>query len=175
MVLPNQKSRAAIVALQGGNVTGGPVGGPSCYSGYNAYTTVPTIPGDNDDGDNGGGSVSTSFWNYACDFGNDAIPSYPSLKNANDTNITLSGLRRAHLFGWKGCSNEESNDTAKAYDGFFTLAQQLDVYNKIDRCSPAATDFWGPASGINVIPDGTLKEIQRKPAQSFQNVNDEVD
>ena len=108
-------------------------------------------------------------WDYAPNFASDPIPPYPDLKNPDGTNISVDSLRGVHLFGWKGCTNEEANEIATAYNDFYTLAQQPAVYNNIDWTSPAATDFWGPASGPNAVPADTRKEIQRESARTFNN------
>jgi hypothetical protein len=88
--------------------------------------------------------------------------------NSDGSNITIANLRGTHLFGWKGCSKEEANEISTAYNDFYTLAQQQSVYNNIDWTSQAATDFWGPSSGDNVVPDDTRKEIQRKLTEPSQ-------
>ena len=112
-------------------------------------------------------AVADSVWDYAPNFANDPFPPFPSLKNPDGTNITVESLRGTHLFGWKGCSNEEVNGITEAYNDFYTLAQQPEVYNSIDWTSSAATDFWGPNNPPNVVPDNTRKEIQRELAEAF--------
>jgi hypothetical protein len=111
--------------------------------------------------------ADVTVWDYAPDFGTIAPP-YPDLKNPDGSNITIANLRGTHLFGWKGCEKEEVNEITTAYNDFYTLAQQLSVYNNIDWKSQAATDFWGPSSGVNVVPDDTRKEIQRKLTEPSQ-------
>jgi hypothetical protein len=59
------------------------------------------------------------------------------------------------------------NWITEAYNDFYTLAQQPEVYNSIDWTSNAATDFWGPNNPPNVVPDNTRKEIQRELAEAF--------
>jgi hypothetical protein len=103
-----------------------------------------------------------SVWSYAPDFSKDAIQPYPDLKDSNGNNITVENLRGVHLFGFKGCAKGDADGIKQAYNDFYTLSNQLSVYNNIDWKAQAATDFWGPASGPNQIPDGTRKEIQRR-------------
>jgi hypothetical protein len=112
-------------------------------------------------------AVADSVWDYAPNFANDPFPPFPSLKNSDGTNITVESLRGTHLFGWKGCDNDEVNGITQAYNDFYTLAQQPEVYNSIDWASNAATDFWGPNNPPNVVPDDTRKEIQRELAEAF--------
>ena len=66
------------------------------------------------------------------DFANDQIQPYPSLKNPDGSNVTIENLRRTHLFGYKGCSNDDANAIGDAYIDFLKLANQLKVYNQID-------------------------------------------
>jgi len=63
----------------------------------------------------------------APDFSKDPFPPYPSIDN-----ITTKSIRGTRLYGWKGCAHEETQKIAEAYDDFYTLAQQPDVYNNID-------------------------------------------
>jgi hypothetical protein len=111
-------------------------------------------------------AVADSVWDYAPDFSRDPIQPYPDLKNPDGTNISVVNIRGVHLFGFRGCLSKETNDIKEAYNDFYTLANQFDVYNNIDWTSAAANDFWGPTSGLNVIPTNTRKEIQRKPRQA---------
>ncbi|KIN09024.1 hypothetical protein OIDMADRAFT_23751 [Oidiodendron maius Zn] len=110
-----------------------------------------------------------SVWDFAPNFANDPIQPYPSLKNPDGTNISIENLKGTRLYGWKGCSPNEVEDIKDAWDDFYKLAQQKDLYKKIDWASQAATDFWGPASGDRVIPKDTRKEIQQvfKAAQQM--------
>ncbi|RYP00514.1 hypothetical protein DL764_006483 [Monosporascus ibericus] len=83
-------------------------------------------------------------WNYAPDFSNDKFPPYPDLKDESGNNITVENIRGTHLFGWKGCGNEEVNKITRAYKDFHTLTSQDGVYKNIDWAHAAAVDFWGP-------------------------------
>ena len=78
--------------------------------------------------DNGTASV----WDNAPDFAKDQIQPYPSLKDANGANLTVDNIRGVHLYGWKGCDARESNAISEAYNDFYKLANQQEVYNKID-------------------------------------------
>lgn len=103
-----------------------------------------------------------TVWDFAPDFSKDPFPPYPDLKDDSGNNLTTENIRGVHLFGWKGCTSDETRQIQEAYNDFYTLANQFSVYNNIAWDSPAATDFWGPASGPNQIPDNTRKEIQRQ-------------
>jgi hypothetical protein len=115
-------------------------------------------------------STSVTVWDYAPDFAKDHIPPYPSLKKPDGSNLTIESVRGAHLFGWKGCTNEEANEISTAYNDFYTLAQQPALYNNIDWNNRAATDFWGPAKGKHRVPDNTRKEIQRESPLILNNI-----
>ena len=75
---------------------------------------------------------TVSVWDNAPDFSKDQIQPYPSLKDANGVNLTVDNIRGVHLFDWKGCETRESNAISEAYNDFYKLANQLEVYNKID-------------------------------------------
>jgi hypothetical protein len=87
----------------------------------------------------------------------DAIPPYPSL-----TNITTANTLGTRLFGWVGCSVEESQMIAEAYDDFYKLAQQDGVYQNIAWDEEAAIEFFGPSRGVYAVSDTRRAEIQRK-------------
>ncbi|RYO89846.1 hypothetical protein DL766_007921 [Monosporascus sp. MC13-8B] len=86
-------------------------------------------------------------WNYAPDFFNDKFPPYPDLKDESGNNITVENIRGTHLFGWKGCGNEEVNKITRAYKDFHTLTSQDGVHKNIDWAYAAAVNFWRPNAG----------------------------
>lgn len=102
-----------------------------------------------------------TIWDYAPDFSNDAIPPYPPVKNPDGSNITTDNWRSTKLYGWKGCTNHESNEITNAYNDFDTMVNVDGTWQNIDWKSKAATDFWGPSSGRFQVPDNTRTEIQR--------------
>ena len=73
-----------------------------------------------------------TIWDEAPDFKNDAIQPYPDLKGSNGEDLTIASLRGVHLFGWKGCSGQEGKWIQEAYNDFYKLAQQPELYNNID-------------------------------------------
>lgn len=75
---------------------------------------------------------NATVWDYAPNFTEDLIQPYPSLKNPNGSSLTVDSIRGVHLFGWKGCSNAEGNMISEAYNDFYKLANQLEIYKKID-------------------------------------------
>ena len=77
-----------------------------------------------------------TIWDEAPLFQNDSIPPYPSLTNSNGDPLSIESLRGTHLFGWKGCTNEEANMIAVAYDDFYKLAQEPALYSSIDWSDP---------------------------------------
>ena len=74
---------------------------------------------------------SGTVWDYAPDFSHDQIQPYPSLKNPDGSNVTIENLRGIRLFGFKGCSNHNANAIDVAYNDFYKLANQEEVYNQI--------------------------------------------
>jgi len=107
-------------------------------------------------------NASFTVWEYSPNYSNDTFPPYPPLTHANGTNIDVQALRGTRLYGWKGCEVQEQKDLAQAYDDFYKLAQQTEVYNNIVWDDQAAKEFFGPAFGVNKIPDARRKQIQRK-------------
>ena len=73
-----------------------------------------------------------TIWDEAPDFKNDEIQLFPDLKGPNGTDLTIENLRGVYLYGWKGCSREESRWVTNAYNDFCKLAQQQELYNNID-------------------------------------------
>jgi hypothetical protein len=106
-------------------------------------------------------AASETVWDFAPSFAGDAIQPFPDLTDSSGNNISVDSLRGTHLFGWKGCTGERAKLIKQAYNDFYTLSNQLEVYNNIDWNGQAATDFWGPSSGKNKIPDNTREEIAR--------------
>lgn len=74
----------------------------------------------------------TTIWDEAPNFKNDPIQPYPDLKGPNGEDLTIENLRGVHLFGYKGCSGQESVWIKEAYSDFYKLAQQPELYNNID-------------------------------------------
>jgi hypothetical protein len=107
-------------------------------------------------------AADETVWDFAPSFAGDAIQPYPDLTGSDGNNISVDSLRGTHLFGWKGCTGERAKLIKQAYNDFYTLANQLEVYNNIDWSGQAATDFWGPADGKYKIPDNTREEIARE-------------
>jgi hypothetical protein len=70
-------------------------------------------------------------------------------------------LQGTRLFGWTGCDTNEINDISEAYNDFYKLAQQSDVYSSIDWKSQAAKEFWGATTGKTAIPDDRKEQIKR--------------
>ena len=99
------------------------------------------------------------IWNYAPDLTNAPAP-YPPI-TLNGDNATLQNTVGTRLFGWKGCSTDESNIISQAFDDMNKLVN-VDAVKTIDWSDQAAKEFWGPASGANVIPDDRRAQIQRK-------------
>jgi hypothetical protein len=93
------------------------------------------------------------------DYSKDKFPPYPSLTNADGSNITIENLRGTRLFGWKGCEVKDTKAIAEAYDDFYKLANPLS--SKIDWVSEVAQDFWGMNEGKNRVPDDRRKQIQQ--------------
>jgi len=73
-----------------------------------------------------------TIWDVAPNFKNDAIQPYPDLKGPKGEDLTIANLRGVHLFGWKGCSGDEGKWIKEAYNDFYKLAQQPELYNNID-------------------------------------------
>ena len=73
-----------------------------------------------------------TIWELAPDFRNDPIQPYPDLKGPDGKNLTTENIRGVHLFGYKGCTNREANAINYAYNDFYKLAQQPDLYNHIN-------------------------------------------
>lgn len=73
-----------------------------------------------------------TFWDQAPDFSNDPMQPFPSLKDSDGQNITIDNLRGVRLFGYKGCTNQEGNAINVAYNDFYKLAQQPELYNHIN-------------------------------------------
>lgn len=107
-------------------------------------------------------AANETVWDFAPFFAGDSIQPYPDLTDGEGNNISVDSLRGVHLFGWKGCTGERAKLIKQAFNDFFTLSNQFEVYNNIDWNSPAAKDFWGPADGPNKIPDDTREEIARE-------------
>jgi hypothetical protein len=110
----------------------------------------------------GGLSIPTSPLDFGVDYTKDPFPPYPPLTNPDGSNITVENLRGTRLYGWKGCGSPERNDITQAFDDFYTLSQQPEVYNSIGWTGLAARQFFGPEVGRNSIPDKRKKEIQRR-------------
>lgn len=107
-------------------------------------------------------AANYTAWDYAPDIGNDPFSPYPSIKNADGSNITAENLRGARLFGYWGCNEERRRLINGAYDDFHKLADQLELWNKIDWKGDAAQDFFAvddDEKNIH-IPDDTRKEIK---------------
>lgn len=102
-----------------------------------------------------------SIWDFAPDYSQDPFPPYPSLQNADGSNITIENLRGTRLYGWTDCGVTERNAITEAWNDFHTLASQPSVYQDIDWTDQAATDFWGASRGTNVIPDERRTQILR--------------
>jgi hypothetical protein len=105
-----------------------------------------------------------TIWDYAPDFSKDPFPPYPSLQNPDGSNITLENLRGTRLFGWWGCTGERAKLIQEAYNDFYKLSNQLEVYNKIDWKGPAAQDFFAVDDDAKNqhIPQNTRDEILRE-------------
>lgn len=73
-----------------------------------------------------------TIWDEAPNFKNNPIQPYPDLRGSNGEYLTIENLRGVHLFGWKGCSGEESKWIKEAYNDFYKLAKQPELYNNID-------------------------------------------
>ncbi|KAI9892736.1 MAG: hypothetical protein M1814_001156 [Vezdaea aestivalis] len=99
----------------------------------------------------------------APDYSKDKFPPYPGVtKDGSVTDGSFPStlnLRPTRLFGWKGCEKDDTNAIAGAYNDFYTLSQQSELWDKIDWNSQAAKDFWGPASGRNALKDERKTEI----------------
>ncbi|KAL9124459.1 MAG: hypothetical protein Q9217_006211 [Psora testacea] len=112
-----------------------------------------------------------TIWDEAPDFKNDPIQPYPDLKSSNGEDLTIENLRGVHLFGWKGCSGDEGKWIKEAYNDFYKLAQQPELYNNIDWSDQVIKDFFGPNSNNYKIPDDTRAEIQQIYAAAQQVYN----
>ena len=93
------------------------------------------------------------------DYSRDKFPPYPSLKNADGSNITIENLRGTRLYGWKGCEVDDSKAIAAAFDDFYKLAAPLS--SKIDWAGTIAEDFWGKNAGKNKVPNNRRTQIQQ--------------
>ncbi|KAI4197393.1 MAG: hypothetical protein LQ350_005944 [Teloschistes chrysophthalmus] len=115
----------------------------------------------------------TTIWDEAPNFKNDPIQPYPDLKGPNGEDLTIENLRGVHLFGYKGCSGQESVWIKEAYSDFYKLAQQPELYNNIDWSDEAIKEFFGPNSNAYKIPPDTRAEIQQifAAAQQVYNQN----
>ncbi|KAL8720304.1 MAG: hypothetical protein Q9225_002816 [Loekoesia sp. 1 TL-2023] len=116
-------------------------------------------------------SDGKTIWDEAPDFKNDPIQPYPDLKGPNGEDLTIENLRGVHLFGWKGCSGDEGKWIKEAYNDFYKLAQQPELYNNIDWNDQVIKDFFGPNSNNYKIPDDTRAEIQQIYAAAQQVYN----
>src|SRR5208282_450281 len=104
-------------------------------------------------------SIATSPLDFGIDYTKDPFPPYPPLTNPDGSNISITNLRGTRLYGWKGCGSSEKNDIAQAFDDFYTLAQQPEVYNNIGWSDLAARQFFGPTVGRNRITDKRKVQI----------------
>lgn len=77
-----------------------------------------------------------TIWDLAPDFRNDPIQPFPDLKDPDGKNLTTENIRGVHLFGFKGCTNHEGNDIKVAYNDFYKLAQQPELYKSINWSDP---------------------------------------
>ena len=93
------------------------------------------------------------------DYSKDKVPPYPSLTNANGSNITVENLRGTRLYGWKDCDVDESKAIASAFDDMYKLANPL--ASQIDWAGEIAEDFWGKNEGRNKVPDDRRTQIQQ--------------
>jgi hypothetical protein len=93
------------------------------------------------------------------DYSKDKIPPYPSMTNADGSNLTIDNIRGTRLYGWKGCEPDESKAIAAAFDDFHKLADPL--ASKIDWADDPALDFWGKNEGKDKVPDDRRKQIQQ--------------
>ena len=120
-------------------------------------------------------SPSTSKLNpldYAPDFSNDPFPPYPPVHRSDGSNFTAENWRGTRLFGWKGCAENEVNLITQAWNDFYKLAQQKDLYKDIDWTSQAALDIWGHSTAPRrQLSDETKKEIK----QIFQSTQQMYD
>jgi hypothetical protein len=93
------------------------------------------------------------------DWSKDKFPPYPSMTNADGSNITVENLRGTRLFGWKGCEVDDTKAIAAAFDDFYKLASPL--ASNIDWASEVAEDFWGKNTGNNKVPEYRRTQIQQ--------------
>lgn len=93
------------------------------------------------------------------DYSQDEFPPYPSLTNADGSNITIDNLRGTRLYGWKGCGAYESKAIAEAFDDFYKLANPLS--STINWADEVTQDFWGRNEGVNRVPDSRRTQIQQ--------------
>jgi len=107
-------------------------------------------------------NASFTVWEYSPNYSNDTFPPYPPSTHANGTIIDIQALRGTRLYGWKGCEVQEQKDITQAYNDFYKLAQQTEVYNNIVWDDQAGKDFFGPAFGVYKVTEERRKQIQRK-------------
>ena len=62
------------------------------------------------------GIVADTVWDYAPDLSRTKDPVYPSLTNADGSNITVENLRGTHLFGFDGCGGPQQAAIIQAYN-----------------------------------------------------------
>jgi hypothetical protein len=93
------------------------------------------------------------------DYSRDAIPLYPSMREADGSDISVDNLRGTRLYGWKGCTSSDADAIAGAFDDFSKLAKPLGA--SIDWAGEIAEDFWGKNEGKYRVPDERRKQIQQ--------------
>lgn len=93
------------------------------------------------------------------DYSKDKFPPYPSMKNADGTDLTIENLRGTRLYGWTGCEVDETKAIAAAFDDFHKLADPLAA--SIDWSDEVAQDFWGKHVGKDRVSDDRRKQIQQ--------------
>ena len=99
---------------------------------------------------------------YAPDFSNDPFPSYPPVHQSDGSNFTAANWRGTRLFGRKGCNKNQVNLITEAWNDFYKLAQQKELYDEIDWSSQAALDIWGHSTAPKKqLSDETKKETKQ--------------
>jgi len=107
-------------------------------------------------------SFNVTGYDVGPDWEKDEFPPYPPLTDDQGKRIDANNLRGTRLFGYTGCGFNEKKAINEAYDDFYYLAQQEELFKNIAWNDQPAKEFWGAAAGRTPIPDKTKEEIRRE-------------
>lgn len=90
------------------------------------------------------------------------VTHFPPLTDDQGKPIDANNVRGTRLFGYEGCGKREENIINEAYKDFYTLTDQLVLWNNIGWKTQGAKEFWGATAGRAPIRDEQKVQIRRE-------------